>query len=111
MIQKITIFLSLALLSMPLLASGDYFHCGFSNLDGSGQDYAKWGKGTDFKFNKTKDRWEWVSEYTYQYVYPDGRYEQIARVDYFDNQRGQCNEEMENTYKRKMGEIKEKYGK
>ncbi len=91
-------------------ASSDYFYCGFSNLDGSGQDYAKWGKGTDFKYNQSKDRWEWVSEYAYQYIYPDGRYEQIPRGDLFDAQQGQCNESMEAIYNEKTADLKKKYG-
>tara|TARA_R110001592_G_scaffold336960_1_gene622738 strand:+ start:1591 stop:1875 length:285 start_codon:yes stop_codon:yes gene_type:complete len=94
-----------------VLSADEYFYCGFSNLDGSGQDYARWAKGTDFNFNDSKNRWEWVSEYTFQYIYPDGRYEQISRGDLFDNQRGYCNAKMEAIYNQKMAEIKEKYGR
>jgi len=111
MMKRLMPLLCFMLITGSSFAAEEYFYCGFSNLDGSGQDYAKWGKGTDFKFNQSKNRWEWITEYTYQYIYPDGRYEQIARVDYFDNQRGQCNAEMEAIYKQKVAEIKKKFGK
>ena len=83
----------------------NYFYCGFSNLDGSGQNFAKWGKGTDFKYNNSKDRWEWLSEYSNQYIFPDGRYEQVALVSYFENQKGLCNEKMEKIYKQKLKDL------
>jgi len=109
----ITVCLSIAAISaMPLNSSNaadDYFYCGFTNINGTEQDYAKWGKGTDFKYNESAKRWEWISEYAYQYIYPDGKYEQKARVSYFDNKIGKCNSDMERIYKKKISELKEKY--
>lgn len=86
--KKLTFLLCLMLTGNASLAAEEYFYCGYSNLDGSAQDYAKFGKGTDFKFNKSNNRWEWNTKYTYQYIYPNGQYEQIARVGIFDNQNG-----------------------
>jgi len=90
-------------------ATQEYFYCGYSNLDGSAQDYSKFGKGTDFQFNKLKNRWEWNTKYTSQYIYPNGQYEQIAHSDLFDNQRGACNAAMEAIYKRKLTELMNKF--
>lgn len=95
-----------ALTSSPDLE--EYFYCGYTNIDGSNQDYSKWGKGTDFKYNASKNRWELINEYTSQYIYPDGKYEQITKVSYFDNRKGLCNSEMEKIYKKET-EIIEKY--
>lgn len=104
------IFLVAASISIPLSSSAtEYFYCGYSNLNGSGQDYAKWGKGTDFKYNDSKQRWEWVTEHTYRYIYTDGRYELRTRTPAFDNQVGKCNAEMEMIYKKKIDEITKKY--
>ncbi len=105
------LFLGSSLVFSVNAGSGEYFYCGYANIDGSGQDYSKWGKGTDFKYNKDRNRWEWITESTYQYIYPDGRYEQIARVPYFDNLKGSCNSEMEKAYKKKMAEITKKHAK
>ena len=85
-----------------------YFYCGYTNLDGSAQDYSKWGKGTDFEYNEANSRWEWISEYTFQYIHPDGRYEQKARVAFFDDQLGHCNSEMERIYNQKVNETLQK---
>jgi hypothetical protein len=83
----------------------DYFFCGVTLIDGSEQDYRKWGKGTDFIYNEANERWEWITEFTYQYIYPDGRYEQIARVDFFEDEIGVCNREMEVIYNQRIDEI------
>ena len=93
------------LITTPVSSANEYFYCGYSNVDGTGQDYAKWGKGTDFIYNRDKQRWEWISEYAYQYIYPDGRYEQKGRVPAFKDQIGKCNAEMEKIYKNKIEEI------
>lgn len=92
-------------------AEDSFFYCGFTNTDGTGQDYAKFGKGTDFKYNESMKRWEWVDQFTAQYIYPDGRYEQIEKTAGFGSQKGQCNSEMEAVYKKKMAELKKKHGK
>jgi hypothetical protein len=97
------------LTTITVSADNEYFYCGYSNIDGTGQDYAKWGKGTDFIYNKDKQRWEWISEYAYQYIYSDGRYEQKWRTPAFKDQIGKCNAEMEKIYKNKIEEIKKKY--
>ncbi len=39
--------------------SGEYFYCGYTNIDGTGQDYAAFEKGSDLKYNENADRWEW----------------------------------------------------
>ena len=83
----------------------EYFYCGHTNLDGTAQDYSKWGKGTDFIYSDENNRWEWVTDYEYQYIYPDGRDEQKARVAFFDDQKGVCNSEMEQIYKKRLEEI------
>jgi len=83
----------------------EYFYCGYTNLDGSGQDYSKWGKGTDYTYNEGNSRWEWITEYTYQYIYLDGKYEQEARVAFFDDQKGICNLEMELIYTQRLSKI------
>ncbi|MGV7235641.1 MAG: hypothetical protein ACQ9ET_05210 [Nitrosomonadaceae bacterium] len=83
------------------------FYCGYTNTDGTGQDYSEFGKGTDFKFNNKNNRWEWVSEYSAQYIYPNGRYEQISKL--AGNQVGVCNSEMEKIYKQKIKEIMDKH--
>ncbi len=91
-----------------IINAEEYFYCGFSNLDGTGQDYSKWVKGGDlssFKYNKDKKRWEWITEYTYQYIYDNGKYEQIARSEIFDNQIGKCNKAMEKAYKNEIRKI------
>ena len=67
-----------------------------------------WGKGTDFKYNESMKRWEWVDQFTAQYIYPDGRYEQIEKIAGFGNLKGQCNSEMEVVYKMKMAELKKR---
>lgn len=107
--MKNLLLLCFALCSSISLAQEDeaqeYFYCGYTNLDGTAQDYSKWGKGTDFTYNEGSSRWEWISEYTYQYIYPDGRYEQIARVAFFDDQKGNCNSEMERIYTQKLNEL------
>jgi len=69
------------------------------------------GKGTDFKYNESMKRWEWVDEWSAQYIYPDGRYEQIEKTAGFGNHKGQCNSEMEAIYKKKVAEIQKKYAK
>lgn len=85
--------------------SNNFFYCGITLKDGTGQDYVKWGKGTDFIFNESTDRWEWVTEFTYQYIYPDGTYEQIARVNFFDDEVGVCNDKMEAIYNQQLAEL------
>lgn len=83
----------------------EYFYCGYTNLDGSAQDYSKWGKGTDYTYNDGNSRWERITEYTYQYIYLDGRYEQEARAAFFDDQEGVCNLDMKLIYTQRMNEI------
>lgn len=92
-------------------SSSNYFYCGFSNDDGTGQDYAKWGKGTDFKFNQARNRWEWISKYSNQYIYSDGRYRQISKLPGVRNQSGTCNSAMERIYKQKMSGLINQYRK
>jgi len=104
--------LVLVLSSEIINAETQYFYCGYANLDGTGQDYSRSIKGGElsaYKYNKDKKRWEWITEYTYQYIYDNGKYEQITRSAIFDNQVGKCNKEMEKIYKNKMAEIYKKY--
>lgn len=105
--------LLIGLLIIPFGANGmdtpvendAFFYCGVTLKDGSEQDYRKWGKGTDFIYSEANERWEWITEFTYQYIYPDGRYEQIARVNFFEDEIGVCNEEMEVIYNNKIAEL------
>jgi len=85
--------------------ANEYFYCSYTNTDGTGQDYSKWGKETDFKYNKVKNRWEWDSKYSLQIIFPDGRYKQFAKVSYFDNQTGECSPRIEKIYKKRLSEI------
>lgn len=39
-----------------------YFYCKYKNLDGTGLDMAKWGRGTDFKWVPSRKVWEWRTE-------------------------------------------------
>jgi len=103
---SLAVILSLSAISFA--QDQEYFYCGYTDMDGSAQDYSKWGKGTDFKYNEAKKRWEWVTEFTFQYIYPSGKYEQKTRVSFFENQKGQCNEAMEKIYKEKMKKLLKK---
>ena len=67
-----TILLLLSPLAAAQSDEENYFYCGYTNIDGTAQDYSKWGKGTDFKYSEANSRWEWITEYTFQYIYPDG---------------------------------------
>ncbi len=58
MMKRLMPLVCFILITGSSFAAEEYFYCGFSNLDGSGHDYAEWGKGTDFKFNQSKNRWE-----------------------------------------------------
>lgn len=107
--KTLSIIALMTCVSTISVAGDEFFYCGFTNTNGSGQDYAKWGKGTDFKFNGGTQRWEWITEYTDQYIYPDGRYVQRAKVSFFNDEAGKCNGEMEKIYKKKLEEITNKY--
>jgi len=107
--NKLVLFFVFILLTSTASASEEYFYCGFTNTDGSAQNYAQWGKGTDFKFNARKDRWEWITEYTRQYIYPSGAYEQKTKVPYFQNQFGVCNSQMKEIYDEKIQALIKQY--
>lgn len=91
--------------------SGSYFYCKFHNLDGSGEDIARWGKGTDFSFVPNKNMWEWRTEYTIQSIDSTGGYYQRSLNPIFEDQVGKCGPEIEVEYKERMKEIIEKYRK
>jgi hypothetical protein len=99
------------ILSMPVVVSAtdEYFYCGYTNMDGTGQSYGKFGKGTDFKYNKNNQRWEWINKYEIRFIYPNGKYELKPLVSFLDEKTGKCNAEMEKIYKNKMEEIINKY--
>ena len=82
----------------PQPDSGAYFFCKFSNLDGSGRDIAKWGKGTDFKYIPSRKVWEWRTKYTVQTIDVNGRYYQKALQPIFDDQIGECGSVAEREY-------------
>lgn len=91
--------------------SDSYFYCKFHNLDGSGEDIARWGKGTDFNFVPNKNIWEWRTEYTIQSIDSTGGYYQRSLNPVFKDQVGKCGPEIEVEYKERMKEIIEKYRK
>jgi len=88
-----------------------YFYCRFHDLDGSGLDIARWGKGTDFKFVPSKNMWVWRTEYTVQSIDSNGGYYQRALDPMFNDQIGECGLETELAYKRRVKEIMEEYRK
>lgn len=90
---------------------GSYFYCKFSNLDGSEEDIARWGKGTDFIFVPNKNMWEWRSEYAIQSIDSSGGYYQTALNPIFEDKVGRCGPDIEVEYKERLGEIKEEYRK
>ena len=109
--KRIALIAVFCLMTEVAFAEDEYFYCGFITLDTGGQDYAKWSKGKDFKYNQLNKRWEWVDEFSAQYIYPDGRYEQIEKTAGMGNHKGVCNAEMEAIDKRKVAEIQKKYKK
>ena len=79
--------LTLALLTFTANADDDeFFYCGYTDLDGTNQGYNKLGKGTDFIFNEAEDRWERITDVSAEYIYSDGRYEQVALVSYWNDE-------------------------
>ena len=93
--------------SQPEEAS--YFYCKFKNLDGSGEDIARWGKGTDFTFAPTKNMWEWRTEYTIQSIDSRGGYYQTALNPIFEDQVGRCGPDIEIEYKERLRKVMEEY--
>jgi hypothetical protein len=90
---------------------GSYFYCKFRNLDGSEEDIARWGKGTDFIFVPSKNMWEWHTEYAIQSIDSSGGYYQTALNPIFEDKIGRCGPEIEMEYKERLKAIKEEYRK
>lgn|GEM_PF-4970365 len=90
---------------------GSYFYCKFRNLDGSEEDMARWGKGTDFTYVPSKNMWEWRTEYTIQSIDSSGGYYQTALNPIFEDQVGRCGPDIEMEYKERLREIMEEYRK
>jgi hypothetical protein len=107
--KKLIVILVFCLIAVSVSAD-EYFYCGYTNKDGTGQDYAKWGKGTDFKYNKSTQRWEWISEYISNYIYPDGRYVGKGKAPGFADRVGRCDNEAEKIYKKNIEELKRLMG-
>ncbi|WP_415902199.1 hypothetical protein ACMXYR_14945 [Neptuniibacter sp. QD29_5] len=107
--RALIIILISLLTSVQVYAEQKYFYCEIRSLDGTYLDVARWGKGTDFKYNSAKKRWEWESSYSDQYIYPDGRYVQYGKHVGFDDQKGHCGSSAEQKYKQNLEIIIRKY--
>ena len=91
-------------------SDNEFFYCKYQNLDGTGVDWSRWGKGTDFKYMPEKKVWEWRTKYAVQTINENGAYYQRALVPYFSDQMGRCDKNAEKEYKQKLEEIKKRYG-
>lgn len=91
-------------------ADDQFFYCNTRDVDGSGEDINKWGKGTDFQFVADKNIWEWRTEYSVRSIDASGGFYENSIIRHGTDRVGECGPEIQWQYEKRLEVIKEKFG-
>lgn len=87
--------------SAPATSQPDYrFFCNTRDVDGSGEDINKWGKGTDFQFVAEKNIWEWRTKYSVRSIDASGGFYETSMIRNGTDRVGECGPEIQWQYEK-----------